>query len=58
MCTYHTLVGAHVKRKIGSGFAFAKNQSYHAVADAKTTKDKEDLMADLQSELLFEIRFD
>ncbi len=44
-------------RKTVRGFASIGSEAYYAVADAKTTKDKEDMMADLQSELLFEMRF-
>jgi len=44
-------------RKTVRGFASIGSEAYSAVADAKTTKDKEDMMADVQSELLFEMRF-
>ncbi len=61
----HNLVGDIIRslepmssRKTVRGFASIGSEAYYAVADAKTTKDKEDMMADLQSELLFEMRFD
>ena len=59
----HNLVGDIIRslepmssRKTVRGFASIGSEAYYAVADAKTTKDKEDMMADVQSKLLFEMR--